>query len=359
MESKHFTSFAVKADDQGVVESIVAVMGNRDEGGDIIHPGAFVKTITERLGKIRVLDAHRTDSTSRIIGKPVAMRELRREELPPELLAKYPEANGGLWTKTQFLLDTPEGAGAFARLKAGVLDEWSIGYDALDTDFGKVTGPDGQEKTVRNLRTIKLFEYSPVLWAMNSATSTLSAKAAMRSEPDGENPAGHYLVVEDPEKVTTWHLRVRNAAGELDHRLMGAAWAALHGGYRGNVYEGPGKREAIAELTRLYADEEMDTPKAGDDPTEAKAGRVLAARNIDRIRGALALLEEALSEVEMPDDSEDEMEPDEDMACSPDDRRRKPKKDGAGPEAIPPTEASRLVKLIEIEQAELTHLLEV
>jgi hypothetical protein len=41
---------------------------------------------------------------------------------------------------------------------------------------------------------------------------------------------------------------------------MGAAWAALHGGYRGNKYEGPGKEAAIAKLKALYKSEGMELP---------------------------------------------------------------------------------------------------
>lgn len=89
---------------------------------------------------------------------------------------------------------------------------------------------------------------------------TKSFKAVTKKEKDGNHPASHYLVVEDPEKTTTWHLRVRNVSGDLDHRLMGAAWAALHGGYRGNKYEGPGKQEAIRKLRKLYSREDMEMP---------------------------------------------------------------------------------------------------
>lgn len=85
-------------------------------------------------------------------------------------------------------------------------------------------------------------------------------KAITKQEADGPHPASHYLVVEDPEKPTTWHLRVKDSSGDPDHRLMGAAWAALHEGYRGNRYEGPNKQEAINKLRRLYAEENMDTP---------------------------------------------------------------------------------------------------
>jgi hypothetical protein len=43
---------------------------------------------------------------------------------------------------------------------------------------------------------------------------------------------------------------------------MGAAWAALHGGYRGNKYEGPDRSAAIARLKKLYEREGMKTPGA-------------------------------------------------------------------------------------------------
>src|ERR1700732_270710 len=56
------------------------------------------------------------------------------------------------------------------------------------------------------------------------------------------------------------HLPYTKDDGKPDHRLMGAAWAALHGGYRGNKYSGPNKGEALAKLTRLYKSEGMDTP---------------------------------------------------------------------------------------------------
>jgi hypothetical protein len=71
--------------------------------------------------------------------------------------------------------------------------------------------------------------------------------------------AADYLVVEDPEKTSSWHLQVKKN-GKPDHRLMGAAWAALHGGYRGNKYEGPKKAEALKKLKALYKSEGMPLP---------------------------------------------------------------------------------------------------
>ncbi len=99
-------------------------------------------------------------------------------------------------------------------------------------------------------------------------TASLAA-AVLASEiqkADSESQ-GDYLVVEDPEKKSTWRLPVKRG-GKVDHRLMGAAWAALHGGFRGNRYEGPGKEAALGKLKRLYASEGVDVPKDKAEETE-------------------------------------------------------------------------------------------
>lgn len=93
---------------------------------------------------------------------------------------------------------------------------------------------------------------------MDDKTETKAAP--MKTEGGEQHPANHYLVVEDSASPSTWHLRVLGADGKPDHRLMGAAWAALHGGYRGNKYEGPSKADAIAKLKKLYESEQMALP---------------------------------------------------------------------------------------------------
>jgi len=162
-------------EDKGIVEHLISVFGVTDLGGDVCHPGSFTKTLAERAQSIRVLDAHNRSSIMSAIGVPLQLKEVTREELPVNVLTKYPEATGGLWAETQFLLDTPEGKGAFARIKAGAVKEFSFGFNALDEDFTKDV--DGME--VRNLRTIRLWEYSPVLFGMNPAAQVLGAKGSV------------------------------------------------------------------------------------------------------------------------------------------------------------------------------------
>jgi HK97 family phage prohead protease len=182
---------------QGIVEAIWAVMGNVDDGNDIIHPGAFTKTFNERGNQIKLLDNHRTDSVLNALGVIKGLRELSPAELPAEIRQRHPDATGGASGQFQFLLDTPEGKGAFTRIQKGAVKGWSFGYDAVDKDHTTVT-KDGQDITVRNLRGLKLYEISPVLFPMNEATGTLSAKQAeaeseQDNEPDEEKAADTIL----------------------------------------------------------------------------------------------------------------------------------------------------------------------
>jgi len=213
-ETKAMPGAIISADDEtGIVRAVVSVFGIVDDGDDIIHPGAFTKTIVEHGSRIRVLNSHNNRDGLNVIGKALAMREVGRNELPLEILNAHPEATGGLETETQFLINTPEGRGIYDRIKAGALNEWSIGFDAVDTDNSRMKrksaadpvwemaiktddyDPDsdpltlkdknGKPRIVRNIRAVRLWEYSSVIWGMNESTTTVSVK-----EKDGEVTSG-------------------------------------------------------------------------------------------------------------------------------------------------------------------------
>jgi phage head maturation protease len=187
MEYKNFPAVVTATNEaEGIAETVFAVFGNIDGGRDVAHPGSFSKTFAERGNKVRVLDHHNARSVLSVVGKPIELRELRRDELPPEILLKYPEASGGAYAKVKFLMDTPEGRGVFIRLRDQAVDEWSFGYDALDVDYSKAI-QDGEEVVVRNLRTVKLYEISPVIWGMNDATMTTNVKADDEADSEIKN----------------------------------------------------------------------------------------------------------------------------------------------------------------------------
>lgn len=190
-ERKTFPNIGFKVLDaeQGIVEHIITVFGVLDDGNDISHPGSFQQTITGGKGKnAKVLDSHNNTSIFSSLGVPVRLHEVSRAGLPAEILEKYPEATGGLKAETRFLLDTPEGHGAFVRLRDKAVDEWSYGYDAVNPDFTMIKNKSGDDVRARNLREIVLYEYSPVLWGMNPATATLGTKSADDAEKSADLP---------------------------------------------------------------------------------------------------------------------------------------------------------------------------
>ena len=186
-ETKTFPGYVLKADkDSGIVDAYVSIMGivDDDRPPDLIEQGAFSKTIQERgpagLNKIRVLWQH---AWNNVIGLPIVIAEHDRNQLPADVLERYPEATGGLFTRTQFVLDVQQGREAFALYKAGAMSEWSIGFDTINYEWIQ----DEDENEYRILKELRLWEYSPVTWGANPATVTTDVKEAI-DDRDEEIP---------------------------------------------------------------------------------------------------------------------------------------------------------------------------
>lgn len=140
-EYKSFKFELESADESGEFSGYAAVFGNKDSGGDIIEKGAFSKTIREDFDRIKILSQH-TDCELPI-GKPLELRE----------------DDKGLFIRGK-ISDTAKGRDIQTLMKDGVLNELSIGYDAVEFDYDIGQG-------VRRLKEIKLWEVSIVTWAMN------------------------------------------------------------------------------------------------------------------------------------------------------------------------------------------------
>lgn len=168
------------------IEGHAAVFGNRDSYGDIIQPGAFARTLTNGdRGRVKVLWQH---NSSDPIGKPLEMREDDR----------------GLFVRAR-IADTTLGRDAMALFDAEVIDELSIGYDAVGEEIDN-------EKGVRYLTEIRLWEFSPVTWAANELAKITSVKSAS-----------------DLDAVLDRLTRIKWARGRLESpRLQEKARAAIH-----------------------------------------------------------------------------------------------------------------------------------
>lgn len=134
--------------EDGSFEGLLSPYNNVDDGGDVVEPGAFTKTLQENGNKIPALWQHLTDC-------PIGELELE-------------DKDDGLHCKGQLLLEIPEAKKAYLLLKAQIVRGLSIGYDAI-----KAQVVDG----VRHLKEIRLWEGSLVTFPMNTLALVTDVKS--------------------------------------------------------------------------------------------------------------------------------------------------------------------------------------
>ena len=161
------------------VAGIFAVHGVIDSGQDRSHPGAFAKTIRERLTRIRYLWGHEFNAPPIAVIKSI--EEVGREALPASIRDRFPEASGGVRVVREYL-DTPRANEVLEGIKSGAISELSYGYDAIKIDFETIDGV-----KVRNLREVRLWEISDVNFGMNPATLAAAKhlEATLRALKEG------------------------------------------------------------------------------------------------------------------------------------------------------------------------------
>jgi len=119
-----YKSFVFQLEDaneeSGEFSGYAAVFGNVDSGRDVIERGAFSKTIREDFDRIKILSQH--NDCDLPIGKPLELREDEK----------------GLYIRGK-ISDTQRGRDIKTLLKDGVLNELSIGYDAITADYSWFT----------------------------------------------------------------------------------------------------------------------------------------------------------------------------------------------------------------------------
>ena len=137
-------------EDEGTFTGYASTFVNEpDSYGDIVDKGAFKKTIKENKNRIKHLWNH---SFMEPIGKP--------DELS--------EDDTGLLVKGRLVLGVQRAKETLALMKAGVVNEMSIGYDTITESI---------IKGVRHLKEVRLWDVSPVTFAANQTAVILDVKA--------------------------------------------------------------------------------------------------------------------------------------------------------------------------------------
>ena len=302
-------SFEIKSVDYAgrTLEGFAAAFGNLDQVGDVIHPGAFRKTLTERGQRIKFLWQH--DPTEPI-GK----------------LLEAHEQQGGLFVKA-IISDTNRGRDALALLKDGAIGEMSIGYDTVKGGMDYTKGDNGA--TIRNLREIKLYEFSLVTFPANEQAIVTSVKQDVN--PTEAKP---WRAVRNGDK---WEVYKLDADGDPMGESLG---------------EHDSEEQAAAQVRALYASESK--PKAGDPPA-VKAGRTISRATYEKLKAARDVIDE-LCAMGVIDEDEDEKPVDKEVKSAtiivtPDVQAVTEQSNSAAGPVQPPTD--RLLKLIELELSDL------
>ena len=150
------------------VKVVISRMGNKDLDGDIIQPGAFTKTISERGPGGSNLIWHLTDH------KP----DLK------SAIGKFSE----IYTENDTLVgitnipNTTWGNDVMEFYKSGMINQHSIGFRTI-----KEEQVNKGEDSYNSITEIMLYEGSAVLWGANPLTPTLSVgKSATKEDLNTE-----------------------------------------------------------------------------------------------------------------------------------------------------------------------------
>lgn len=160
------------------VTGIGSVLGVLDSVKDRIHPGAFTKTIQERVqkaGRVRFLWNH--DQFQPPVAVIKSVREIPRSEVPGEILAEFPDASGAVEVVRQYL-DFPLADAVYKNILAKGLNEMSFGFLPIKFSYTKVNEDDPLWKAIREVNELKLMEFSDVHWGANPATMAVRSDDA-------------------------------------------------------------------------------------------------------------------------------------------------------------------------------------
>lgn len=154
---RKFIAAPVQVEDDGrTVSGYAAVFGNVDWDKDIIHPGAFAKTLAERGEKVRVLFQH---DPNRPLGPLLEARE----------------DNHGLFVRFR-ISPTSYGEDALTLLREKALDGMSIAYDVLNDYVERSNSPSNGKEAVRHLTEMRLWEVSLVTFPANERATVIGLK---------------------------------------------------------------------------------------------------------------------------------------------------------------------------------------
>ena len=161
---KLFKTVSLKAVDEveGKVEAVFSNFNEVDSDGDVVLPNAIKSGYGDK--GVAMVWAH---DWKQVIGRGEIVDDGEKAIF-----------------KGQFIMDTQQGKDAYNTVKAmGDLQQWSFGYEVLESEKGLFKKDNDTEIEVRYLNDAKVWEVSPVLVGANQNTYTMAVK---EDKPQGK-----------------------------------------------------------------------------------------------------------------------------------------------------------------------------
>lgn len=189
MEHKQLRMSIKELSEEGKFQGYLSVFNNIDQGGDLVEPGAFKKTLNENKA-FPLLWAHSSQDPSLVIGTFHGKEDKR-----------------GLLIDGEFFLDQEGGRKAHDVVKKlhgkGVKVGLSIGYKALQWEIDE-----GENKEqIRRLKEVQLYEGSMTLFPMNQEALVQAVKEGLEQKPF---PNNHACVINASSEVVGSQTRKHN-----------------------------------------------------------------------------------------------------------------------------------------------------
>ncbi len=224
---------------EGQFTGYASVFNNKDSYGDIVRPGAFLKSLGgygEKGSGIPAYWSHRMDDPMMNIGKTVEAKE----------------DDHGLFVKVQLDLDNPNGAQAHKLIKEGRVSQMSFAYTVKDYAWGESEA----EGSYLELKELELHEVSLVPVGANQETELLAVKSVGRAASI-----------------------LRKADGDIATQVLELL------------------REAVSMLEGDQEDSEKSGEESGDNETDGKSDEPTDAAKDDDLTESKSAVDDASNDV--------------------------------------------------------------
>jgi uncharacterized protein len=204
MLTKNTTARKVKAGpEDGLAEGEFLVYPSTftkepDAVGDIVAPGAFLKSLQEWKASGNVMPGlfgHRMDDPDYYVASA----------------ADFGEDEHGWWVKGSFDLDSPKGKQVYRLVKGRRLNQLSFSYDVEDE--AEVEVAEGVK--ANELRALKVYEFSFVPVGANQDTGVVAVKAIIENV-ESELKSGRVLSAKNEGELRNAHEAIGRVLVALD-----------------------------------------------------------------------------------------------------------------------------------------------